>query len=53
MFFTNCAILPAYRWVVDLGNELYLGILERIVIEFEIDNVLASFVGSIGWTVKC
>jgi len=53
MFFTNGAILPAYGRMVDLSHELDLRILERIVVEFEIDNILASLVWSVDWTVKC
>jgi len=52
MFFANGAILPAYGGVVDLSHELDLGVLERIVVEFEVDNILASLMWSVDWTVK-
>ena len=52
MVFANRTILPAYRRVVDLGHELDLRILKRIVVKFEVDYVLGSLVGGIYWTIE-
>ena len=52
MVFANRTILPAYRRVVDLGHELDLRILKRIVVKFEVDYVLGSLVGGIYWAIE-
>jgi|694.fasta_scaffold137409_5 hypothetical protein len=53
MILADLSSISANTWVVNLSDELYFRILERIVFESEVAHVFSTLMRRIHWPIKC